>query len=91
VLVKVVPIRNRFFGETVTVTGLLTGGNILSQIDTSNADEVLLCSVTLRAEGDLFLDDMSLEDFRKALSVPVYVVPNRGDALFAALLGVHTD
>lgn len=88
---KVVPIRNHFFGETVTVTGLLTGVDILSQIDTNNTDEVLLCSVTLRAEGDLFLDDMSLEDFRKALSVPVYVVPNRGEALFSALLGVHTD
>ena len=85
--VTVVPVRNYFFGETVTVTGLLTGQDILSQIDTSDVDEILLCSVTLRAEGDLFLDDMSIDDFRKALKVPVRIVENRGDALFAALLG----
>ena len=87
VQVKVTPIRNHFFGETVTVTGLLTGGDLLQQIDTTDIDEILLCSVTLRAEGDLFLDDMSLEDFRKSLDVPVRIVPNRGDALYAALLG----
>lgn len=87
VQVKVTPIRNHFFGETVTVTGLLTGGDLLQQIDTTDIDEILLCSVTLRAEGDLFLDDMSLKDFRKSLDVPVRIVPNRGDALYAALLG----
>lgn len=89
--VKVVPISNHFFGETVTVTGLLTGADILSQINTDGIDEVLLCSVTLRAEGDLFLDDMSIEDFRKSLSVPVRIVPNRGDALYKALLGQDCD
>lgn len=85
--VSVQPIRNRFFGETVTVTGLLTGGDILAQIDTKGIDEILLCSVTLREEGDLFLDDMSLDAFREALTVPVTIVPNRGDALYEALLG----
>lgn len=91
VKVQVVPIVNHFFGETVTVTGLLTGRDILSQIDPSQADEILLCSVTLRAEGDLFLDDMSIDVFRQALSIPVQIVPNRGDALFAALLGHHKE
>lgn len=91
VSVQVVPIRNRFFGETVTVTGLLTGQDILSQIDPAQADEVLLCSVTLRAEGDLFLDDISIDTFRQQLDIPVQIVPNRGDALFAALLGHNKD
>ncbi len=91
VSVQVVPIRNHFFGETVTVTGLLTGKDILSQIDASQADEILLCSVTLRAEGDLFLDDMSIDDFRRQVNIPVQIVPNRGDALFAALIGHNKD
>ncbi len=87
---KVMPIKNYFFGETVTVTGLLTGGDILKQISTEETDEILLCAVTLRAEGDLFLDDMHIDDFRKAVNIPVRVVPNRGDALYKALLG-HAD
>lgn len=90
VQVKVVPISNHFFGETVTVTGLLTGGDILKQISTDGIDEILLCAVTLRAEGDLFLDDMHIDDFRRLLNIPVRIVPNRGDALYHALLG-RTD
>ena len=87
VSVRVQAIRNRFFGETVTVTGLLTGRDILEQLETENADEAILCQVTLREAGDLFLDDLSLADFRAALPIPVTVCPNRGDALYAALLG----
>ena len=85
--VCVQPIRNRFFGETVTVTGLLTGGDILDQLDLRDADEVILSSVTLRDAGDLFLDGMTLDAFRAALPVPLTVTPNRGDALYRALLG----
>lgn len=87
VSVRVQAIRNRFFGETITVTGLLTGRDILEQLDTSDADEVILCQVTLREAGDLFLDDLPLEDFRAALPVPLNLCANRGDALYAALLG----
>lgn len=85
--ITVTPISNHFFGETVTVTGLLTGQDILDQLDASQCDEILLCAVTLRAEGDLFLDDMTIDAFKEALPVPVHVVPNSGEALYAALLG----
>ena len=87
VSVRVQPIVNRFFGETVTVTGLLTGGDILSQLDARDADEVILCNVTLREGRDLFLDDMTLSSFRAALPLPLTLCDNRGDALFNALLG----
>ncbi len=87
VTVRVQPIVNRFFGNTVTVTGLLTGQDILDQLDVSQADEVILCSVTLREAGDLFLDDMPLSRFRSSLPVPLTLCANRGDALFAALAG----
>ena len=87
VFCRVQPIRNRFFGETVTVTGLLTGQDLLDQMDLTGIDEVLLCSVTLREAGDLFLDDLPLTDFKAALPVPLQLCANRGDALYAALLG----
>ncbi len=87
VSVAVQPIRNTFFGETVTVTGLITGGDLKEQLKGADEDEILLCANTLRAEGDLFLDGMSLADLRASLPMPLTVVPNTGADLFHALLG----
>ena len=91
VAVRVQAIKNRYFGETVTVTGLLTGRDILEQLDTANADEVILCNVTLREAGDLFLDDLPVSEFRAALPVPLSIIANRGDALYGALLGFNKE
>ena len=87
VQVTVQPIRNTFFGETVTVTGLITGGDLKEQLQNAQADEILLCGNTLRAEGDLFLDDMSLDELRSALRPPITVVANDGASLYLALCG----
>ena len=85
---RVKPILNDFFGHTVTVTGLLTGGDLYNQLKDEKADEILIADSTLRNEGDLFLDDMSITDLRAALSVPVTTVPaHNGEAFFEALLG----
>ena len=91
VQVKVLPVVNRFFGETVTVTGLLTGGDLLQALTPEvleGADAILLCASTLRHERDRFLDDMTLEDFRSALPVPVRVLENDGQAFWDALQGL---
>lgn len=89
--IKVLPIRNTFFGETVTVTGLLTGGDLKAKLQDVQADEILLCSDTLRSQGDVFLDDMPLETLRAALPCKLTVVPNQGAALYNALLGQTTE
>ncbi|MDD3335525.1 MAG: DUF512 domain-containing protein [Eubacteriales bacterium] len=88
--VRVIAVPNHFFGETVTVTGLLTGGDILAALTAENCadcDEVLLCTVTLRHEGDLFLDDMSIDTFRASAPLPVRLTDNDGQALYDALRG----
>ena len=90
VSVKVLPVINRFFGETVTVTGLLTGGDVLSALTPENiqdCDTLLLCAVMLRHERDLFLDDMSYDEFCKRSPLPVQLVENDGQALYEALRG----
>ena len=90
VTVRVLPVVNRFFGETVTVTGLLTGGDVLSALTPENiqgCDTLLLCSVMLRHERDLFLDDMSIDEFCKRSPLPVQLVENDGQALYDALRG----
>ena len=68
-------------------TGLLTGRDIVAQTKDADVDEMLLCSVTLRAEGDLFLDDLSLDEFRRMLPFPVRMSANSGAALYQSLLG----
>ena len=90
VQVKVLPVANHFFGETVTVTGLLTGGDILAALTEENvgdAEAILLCRVTLRHEGDLFLDDMSIEEFKKKAPLPVRLADCDGQALYDILNG----
>lgn len=91
VRVTVQPIINHFFGETITVTGLLTGGDLIDQLRGADEDEILLCENTLRAEGDLFLDGTKLSDLRSVLRPPVTLVPNDGAALFQALLGQKSN
>ncbi|MBR6029569.1 MAG: DUF512 domain-containing protein [Clostridia bacterium] len=85
--VEVRPILNHFFGESVTVTGLLTGGDLRDQLQDADCDEILLCRNTIRNEGDLFLDDMPVETLRQALPAPLTIVENTGEALWRAISG----
>jgi putative radical SAM enzyme (TIGR03279 family) len=86
--VNVIRIRNDFFGESVTVAGLLTGGDIAAQAAGKDLGEALYFPrCALRADGDLFLDDMTPEELSEKLGVPcIPCVADRGD-LAAQLLG----
>lgn len=87
--VRVSTITNHFFGETITVTGLLTGGDVLEQLTPEmlfGADAVLISHNMLRHERDLFLDDMTFEEFTRRLPVPVRVVDDGYD-LYEAIHG----
>lgn len=89
--VDIHPIRNDFFGHTITVTGLITGQDLVKQLQSTETDRILICAAMLRAEGDLFLDGLSLEEVKKALPAPLYVIPNSGKAFYHALHGITTD
>lgn len=85
------PIKNNFFGEKITVTGLLTGGDIISQLKGEDlGDALLLPSNTLKADEDIFLDDMTLEEFQKALQVPVIIVQSNGMSLFNSIIEMES-
>jgi len=84
----VIPVDNHFFGETITVAGLVTGGDILAQAGGRPlGDALLFPSVMLRHEGDMFLDNMTVEELERRLGVPLRAVDNDGCALLDALLG----
>lgn len=83
----ITPIVNHFFGETVTVTGLITAQDLLAQLKDIQADEVLISETMLNDEGTLFLDDISFEDFCHRLNIPCRIVKNNGEDFYHALCG----
>ena len=86
--VQLLPVANEFFGGTVNVSGLLTGQDMLAALRKADlGDEVLIPACTLKQDEDIFLDDMTLEQLRKELGVPVTPVENTGEALLRALCG----
>ena len=87
--VRVKPILNHYFGTSITVTGLITGGDLVEQLKDERADAFLIARNMLRAEGDLFLDDLSLTDAQAALPAPLRVVDNTGEALWQAIAGLE--
>lgn len=85
--IQVYPIRNDFFGEKITVTGLLTGGDIVAQLKRKDlGDALMLPCNCLKADEDIFLDDMTLEEFQNALQVPVIIVQSSGIDFLSSII-----
>jgi putative radical SAM enzyme (TIGR03279 family) len=85
--VEVVAIENNLFGDTINVAGLVTGHDLIDQLKDRRLGNILLIpSVMLRREGDLFLDDVSVGDVEAALDIQVIPVPNDGESLLNALM-----
>lgn len=81
-------IRNDFFGELITVSGLITGQDLIGQLRGKALGEKLLlpCNM-LRIEEQDFLDDVTLQDVKDALQVPVDIVKSSGQDFIDAVLG----
>ena len=86
--VNVIRVDNVFFGETVTVAGLLTGGDMISGCRGKELGETLFVPRnSLRADGDLFLDNLTPADLERELGVPVRPLEGDGAQFVAALCG----
>jgi putative radical SAM enzyme (TIGR03279 family) len=87
---ELVPVRNEFFGGSVTCAGLLTGTDILRTLRLQRdalADQILVPSVALKADEDVFLDDIRLQDIGIHLGRPARKVEASASGLVKALLG----
>jgi putative radical SAM enzyme (TIGR03279 family) len=85
---EIIPVYNDFFGRSVDVAGLLTGGDLIAQLQDRRLGRRLLISRSMLRHGeDVFLDNVSLKDLEQALGVPVAVVEPDGAALLRAILG----
>lgn len=87
-VVKVYDIRNDFFGEMITVAGLLTGQDIIAQLkDEDLGDRLILPQCVLRSGEDVFLDDYRLCDLENSLQVHIDIVKSSGWDFVEAIMG----
>ena len=86
---NVYKIENDFFGHTITVAGLITGKDLISQLkDKELGEELLISRNMLRSEGDLFLCNSSFEDVENSLGVKLTPVMQDGASFAMAVLGI---
>ena len=77
--VNVYTIRNDFFGERITVSGLITGADLREQLkDRELGEKILIPCNMLRSGEDVFLDDLTVDDIREALGTELVVVDEPG-------------
>ena len=85
--VHVYAIRNDFFGEHITVSGLITGQDLIAQLqDKPLGKRLLLQENILRSGETVFLDDITVAELEKALQVPVNIVKSSGGDFVETIL-----
>lgn len=86
---RVYAIRNDYFGERITVSGLITAQDIMRQLkDKELGERLLLPCNMLKADEDIFLDDYTVKAVSDALQVPVVIVKSSGQDLIDAILRI---
>lgn len=86
--ITVFPIQNDFFGENITVSGLITGQDLKNQLLGKNlGDRLLLPCNMLRSEEEVFLDDVTIQDLERILNVKIVIVSSAGHSLLDSVLG----
>ena len=82
-------IRNDFFGDTITVTGLITAQDLIAQLKgTDIGDQLLLSSAMVRRDSEVFLDDLTITDVERELGVTVRISNSDGYELLDAIMGI---
>ncbi len=77
--INVVPIENTFFGKNITVSGLITGNDLINQLKTADLGDFLILNYNcLREDEPVFLDDVHLDDVKKALKVKIRLCNGTG-------------
>lgn len=85
--INLIPVRNRFFGEEVTVSGLVTGVDILEELKGLEPGTLLLIPDVMLKEGEcLFLDDLTLDDLAKSLHCEPHVFNSSAEGFYAKLV-----
>ena len=87
--IRCYPIINHYFGEKITVSGLITATDLTDQLkDRELGDMLLLPSNILRSGEDVFLDDITLEELKNTLQVDINIVESSGQGFIDGVLQV---
>ena len=90
--VNVVAINNNFFGEMITVSGLITGGDLKAQLKDKQLGQALLLPCNMLRSGEsVFLDDVTVKELEEYLDIPILVVDTPGKSYVDAVLGNQTE
>lgn len=84
--INVKAIRNDFFGEKITVAGLVTGQDIINQLKDEDLGDKLLIPDSMLMDGNVFLDDITLKKLSKALKIKTVPISCSGDGLLNGIL-----
>ena len=85
--INVYKIRNDFFGESITVAGLITAKDIINQLKDKNlGDALVITKSMLKADEDIFLDDITLEELKTILNINIIPSENEGRDLINKLM-----
>ena len=86
IVFQVVAVKNRLFGESVTVTGLVSGRDIIAALESMDLGEMVLIPDVMLKEGEgLFLDNLSLADLEAALHKQVVVAEATPSGIYRAI------
>ena len=92
VTLHIYEIENRFFGEMITVSGLLTGKDLVEQLKGKTLGSELLLPINLLRSGEnVFLDDMTVEQLENALQIRVRIVKSSGCDFVCAVTGQQME
>jgi len=90
--ITVYPIKNEFFGGGVNVSGLVTGSDILRELqDAPKYDELFISESMLRDGEDIFLDDVTLEELSQKLQMKITPTPNDGYIFIEKILDTELE
>jgi len=85
--IEVVSVKNELFGGKVSVSGLLGGKDLLRALKDRTADRLLITASMLKADEDVFLDDLTKEELEHMLKTKIVPVKNDGTEFLKAVLG----
>lgn len=92
VKINVYKITNNFFGESITVTGLLTGQDIIAQLkDKDLGDRLLIPTNTLKSGEAVFLDDITVEELENNLQINAVIVKSSGEDFVKSVLNENDE
>lgn len=88
--INLYPIENTFFGPEITVTGLITGGDLITQLkDKELGEYLILCGDMLKDDADIFLDDVTLDEVKEKLNIEIKVNNDGGIGIIKDILGIR--